>query len=382
MSAIRRAVGISIEIAAVVVIVALVASQVLGQPVLLGFVETGSMAPTLDPGDGFVAIPSAVSGDVEEGDVVVFQAEEIQGGGLTTHRVVDETERGYITRGDANPFTDQDGSEPPVKKAQIVATALQVGGTVVVIPELGTVVTALRDGLGGVQRQLAVTLGTRSLLGTQGIAYLVMALAAVGYVADLIFSSDGRRPDSPVRARDSGTSTWLILVALAGVVVVAATAAMWVPAGNQEFGIISAEFDSEDPTTIPQGESTSIRYTVPNAGLVPVHAYVEPASRGVATDPQHVYVSAQGQATTRVTLSAPAETGYYRRYVVTHRYLALLPVSVIDVLYDTHPWLPVVVIDLLLGGSVYLIGRAFVGTGRVRLRRATRARPGLLDRLL
>jgi len=68
--------------------------QLLGQPILLGYVATGSMEPTMDAGDGFVSVPSAVTGDVEEGDVVVYQARELHDGGLTTHRVVGETEEG------------------------------------------------------------------------------------------------------------------------------------------------------------------------------------------------------------------------------------------------------------------------------------------------
>ncbi|KPN31210.1 signal peptidase I [Halolamina pelagica] len=140
----RRLLTLGAEAALVLVVASLLLGQVLGTPVLLGYVETGSMEPTLEPGDGFVAVPAAVTGDVEEGDVIVFRAEELQGGGLTTHRVVGETERGYITRGDANPFTDQDGNEPPVKEGQIVAEALQIGGSVVVIPNLGTLVTGLQ----------------------------------------------------------------------------------------------------------------------------------------------------------------------------------------------------------------------------------------------
>ncbi|MFC6975369.1 signal peptidase I [Halomicroarcula sp. GCM10025709] len=112
----------------VLFLVSMVVGQLLGQPVLLGYVTTGSMQPTLDPGDGFVAIPAALAGPVDEGDVVTFRAEEIQGGGLTTHRVVDRTDRGYVTRGDNNPFTDQDGGEPPVTDAQIVAVVWQPGG--------------------------------------------------------------------------------------------------------------------------------------------------------------------------------------------------------------------------------------------------------------
>ena len=60
--------------AAALFVILLLVGQLLGQPILLGYVATGSMEPTMDAGDGFIAIPSAVTGDVQEGDVVVFQA--------------------------------------------------------------------------------------------------------------------------------------------------------------------------------------------------------------------------------------------------------------------------------------------------------------------
>lgn len=106
-------------------VLALILGQVLGQPVVLGFVTSESISPTQSEDDSSAAIPSQVADPIEEGDVIVFEAEEIQGGGLTTHRVVDETDREYITKGDNNAFTDQDNNEPPVKRTQVVAKALQ-----------------------------------------------------------------------------------------------------------------------------------------------------------------------------------------------------------------------------------------------------------------
>ena len=61
-------------VVSVLVVVVIVAGQLAGQPVLLGYVTSGSMAPTLETGDGFVAVPAAVSGPIDTGDVVVFEA--------------------------------------------------------------------------------------------------------------------------------------------------------------------------------------------------------------------------------------------------------------------------------------------------------------------
>jgi signal peptidase len=384
MSVTRRLVGL-VEVGLLLVVCSLVVGQFLGYPVLLGFVETGSMAPTLDPGDGFVAVPAALAGPIESGDVVTFRAEELNGGGLTTHRVVAETERGYVTRGDANPFTDQDGGEPPVKDAQVVAVALQVGGSVVVVPELGTVVGGIRGALSTLQRTLAAALGTRSLLGPTGLGYLVAGLAGGLYVLDVLVGSGGDRERARSRSRDregTGTDVRLVLAAFALLLVAGATAAMVVPAGTQEYGVVSAEFDSERPTVVRAGETGRVPYVVGNGGSLPVVAYVEPASEGVSVEPRRLRVPPGGSARTTVALHAPPETGYYRRFVVEHRYLALLPPPVLDALYRLHPWAPIVAVDAALGGGLYLLGRALVGSGRVRRRRRDAPGRSPLARLL
>ncbi|MGM0397464.1 MAG: S26 family signal peptidase [Halobacteriota archaeon] len=357
-----------LEVLLIVVVAGLVVGQVLGAPVLFGYVETGSMAPTMEAGDGFVAVPAALAGSPEKGDVVTFRAEELHGGGLTTHRIVGATDRGYLTQGDANPFTDQDGGEPPVKNAQVVAVALQVGGQTVVIPHLGTGVTAVQGAFEGVQRQVVALTGMRSLLGGQGLAYVVLGLSIALYLVDLLLSRGPSRERGRSTGHDDGLDGALVVGGLAALLVVSATAAMVAPAGAQSIGIVSAEFESERPTVIPAGESSTLDYQVPNGGLVPVHVYLEPGSEGVAVDPVHQSVGGRTAGTAAVTLTAPDETGYYRTYLVEHRYLAVLPASLIDGLYRVHPWAPILAIDALLAATVLVLGFGALG-GRVRLRR-------------
>lgn len=374
----RRGGAVLLEAALVLFLVAMVLGQALGQPVLLGFVTSGSMEPTIDTGDGFIAIPTAVAGPVEEGDVITFRAEEIQGGGLTTHRVVEETDRGYITRGDANPFTDQDGGEPPVSETQIVAVVWQPAGEVVTIPAVGSLVVGAQSVMATTQRTLAAALGTRSLLGTQGLAYLLLALSILGYAADVLLSDDRDRQRDV--SRSDGVSVRLVIAVFAAAIVLSATASMVVPAGPQEFGVVSAESDSPGLRIIEQGTTESAQYIVPNSGFVPAVTYIEPTTDGIDVEPGEVVVPPRSSVNGTLTLSAPPETGYYRYYVVEHRYLLLLPKPVITALYGIHPWLPIVAIDALLGGSFYLAGVTLVDTGRIRSR--SRAGPSRLDRLL
>ncbi|MFT4923398.1 MAG: signal peptidase [Haloarculaceae archaeon] len=374
----RRYVSLALQITAVVLVGSLVLGSVLGQPILLGFVETGSMEPTLDPGDGFVAIPAAVAGPIEEGDVVVFEAEEIQGGGLTTHRIVDETDRGFITRGDANPFTDQDSEEPPVQDAQIAAVVWQPGGEVLSIPGVGTVVTGTQSTLLSVQRTLAALLGTRSLLGVQGLAYLLFAATAILYVVD-VWRDDGTDRERS-RSRDTGTSARLVVAVFAGAIVLAATAAMVAPAGTQEIGVVSAEFNSPGMRVVEQGTTESTQQLLGNGGLLPVVSIFETETEGLDIQPRVVTMPGGSTANATLSVSAPPETGFYRYFLTEHRYLHVLPLSTIQTLHGIHPWAPILVIDALLGIPFYLLGMSLVGTGRIRSR--DREKPSRLRRLI
>lgn len=358
-----------IQVVLVLVIVALIAGQLLGQPILLGFVETGSMEPSLEPGDGFVAVPAPLSGEVSDGDVVVFDAEELEGGGLTTHRVVGETDRGYVTQGDANPFTDQDDQEPYVQDGQIVATALQVDGDLVRIPHLGTAAMAISDTLEAVQQWLAVTFGTRAMLGSSGLAYVLLGLSVVAYAAETVRERRDRTPTS--RRDDEETPLdprWLCL-GFAAIVVIATAAAMVVPAGTESFDVVSSSFESDRPLVIESGTTEEIPYTVSNGGLVPIVSYVVPASDGVAVEDERVSVERMDEAEVEVSLTAPEETGYHPMYVTEYRYVHVLPLPVIAALFSIHPWLPHLVILGLLGGGIYVLGRVLIGSGEPRLRR-------------
>ncbi len=61
----RTYVARGLTIAGFVLVLALIVGALVGQPVLLSFVVSGSMSPTIQEGDGFVAIPEQVAGDIE-----------------------------------------------------------------------------------------------------------------------------------------------------------------------------------------------------------------------------------------------------------------------------------------------------------------------------
>jgi len=359
-----------------VVAALLLLGAVFGQPVLLGYVETGSMSPTLEPGDGFVAVPTALDSNIEEGDVIVFEAEEIDEGGLVTHRVVEVTDQGYITRGDANPVTDQDGGEPPVRDGQVYATALTLNGNVVAIPHLGTPVEIAGGVLSSVQERLAILLGTRTLLGTQGLAYLLIAFSAVTYALAagaerLGTSTDSRSSTRRTGAIDPGT----VVAGMTVLLLVVTTAAMVVPAGPYDLASVSSETSSDRADVIERGTTQNATYTTGSSGPLPVVSVVETRTDGIEVDPDHAYVEGRSEATYNLTIHAPDETGPFVETLHEYRYLALLPQGTILSLHAVHPWLPILAINLLVGSTFLIVSLLLIGLDPVRLTRHPRGIP-------
>jgi signal peptidase len=100
---------------------------------------TGSMAPNIEPGDVVVSTPLDVQ-DVQVGMVITYHI-PIDDHRVVTHRVieVDHTADGTVsvrTQGDANDAPD------PWTAVLTGDTAYQMRA---VVPEIGTVITALRD---------------------------------------------------------------------------------------------------------------------------------------------------------------------------------------------------------------------------------------------
>ncbi|AFO57777.1 peptidase S26B, signal peptidase [Natrinema sp. J7-2] len=350
---------------------ALVVGQLLGQPVLLGFVETGSMEPTIDTGDGFVAIPSELTDDPKPGDIIVFEATKIQGGGLTTHRVVEETSQGYVTRGDANPFTDQDSGEPHVRDAQIVAEGWRVNGEVVTLPLLGTTVMTA----GETFERVGARLGVSESGDASEFALPILGFSIVLYAVETVRERRSPSLESRTTGDERGTGDgWtdprLLAVGFALLVGLAAAAAMLVPAGTQSYDVISAEFESDRPLVIERGTTDDVPYSISNGGVVPTRSYVESGDENVHLEPERATVGPRGETTVAVSITAPDETGHYPTYVTEYRYLCVLPAPVIDALYECHPWLPFATIVSLLGGGTYLLSRWLIGPGDVRSKRA------------
>jgi signal peptidase len=144
---------------------------------LLGFTPTiiasGSMIPTLDPGD--IAIIISVSPQtIRIGDIIQYQTTDM----MVIHRVTDTYRAGgtrwFITKGDANTEPDE-----PVNQNQVI------GKSIFTIPQLGWVSVALKDLAANTFTFLTTTLRqtliTTWMWITTNLVYIASALAFASY---------------------------------------------------------------------------------------------------------------------------------------------------------------------------------------------------------
>lgn len=115
----------------------IIMNRILGveHPTILGYstavVISGSMEPALSVDD---LILNYVQTNYREGDIITFQ----KGDSLTTHRIIEITDAGYVTRGDANNAADPD----------CVPSAAVIGRVVGVVPYIGSVLAVLKTPMG------------------------------------------------------------------------------------------------------------------------------------------------------------------------------------------------------------------------------------------
>jgi signal peptidase len=346
--------------------VSTIISGAFGVPMGISYVETNSMSPTLQPDDGFILIPNELAGEPQVGDVVVFDAERIGGGGPTTHRIIKETDRGYITKGDNNNSPDQAGVEPPVQRARIIGHALQFRGHLIVLPYVGAVAQAASGGFDTVERVLDIASWRLSggSLPSLPPSYLIAGLFILFYLGESIrerYLSDRHatrdRSRKNTRRKDSFHAVLLVFTA---VVVLSVTAAMVIPGGSQQYGVVAS--GAGTPAVVPPGEEVEFSHGLGNSDVLPMTVFLE-GGEDVTLGQQQVELDRGGVVNISATVSVPPSVGYHRFYVTEYWYLPILPTQLLAALHDVHPWAPIVVIDAVITIPYYMIGRYFLSRG-------------------
>lgn len=278
-------------------------------PVQILYASSGSMAPTIAEGDLYVVVGSD---DVAVGDIIAFRSARYDQ--YVTHRVVGETDAGLITKGDANPTTDQAGGHPPVKADDVIGEVVEVGGTPLVIPGVGTILTVVQS--------------HRVLVGAAVIAVLLLPELQRGRLTR-------DRPRRRVVTAGSVVRP-LLLVAVLG-----SGLFIFVGASVHDVLFVATAGSSTASHAIPVGEAAV--KTVSVETYVPPFTTVIVDANGMAVIERSVIDS-----TVELTVRVPAKDtlGPYNTRVEVNAYPATLPSGVLEWLDEIH-WLVAAVGSML-----------------------------------
>jgi signal peptidase len=290
-------------------------------PVQLSYVYSDSMEPTIGQNDGYVLV---VADDVEPGDIVTYWSTEQDA--YVTHRVVGESERGFITQGDKNPKTDQAAGAPYVQRRDIVGEVFVLNGTPVVIPELGAAVKFVDTNWEFVAGALAALLTLGLLRGRRGV----------------------RPPRRVPRARG-------ILLTVLAVALVSAVAVQVVGGNSNQLTYVAVESHTAGAGQLAVGEPSTHEVVV-NRSAVPLTTFAVSGDGATITDRER-----NASATTLTyRIPPPDDTGAVTVTLKSSRYPTVLPPSVIRGLHRISPLLAAIVTSALAMLPIGLLAALFV----------------------
>jgi signal peptidase len=83
-----------------------------------------------------------------------------------------------------------------------------------------------------------------------------------------------------------------------------------------------------------------------------------------------ITVPPRGEGTVRIEATAPTDGGPFQVEFLQGQYLSVLPQGVLWTLFTLSPWLPIVVIDIMVMLGLVMLLLAIFGRGPLRIRQA------------
>lgn len=293
-------------------------------PVQFSYVYSDSMEPTIGEFDGYLLVPA---GDATTGDIVTFWSPERNA--YVTHRIAGESDRGFITKGDNNPSTDQAAGTAHVSQDQIVGQVFTVHDTPVLVPGFGH----------GVQFVDAHRISLAGVLG---------AILLVGLLR-------GRTTARPTRSvpcvRD-------VLWPVFAVALVSTIGFQFVGGQSEQLRYVAVTSDTGGANRISVGETATESVTIDRS---PLPATVQVVSAdGMTITNQTRNASA---ITASFQIPPPTQTGVVTTSVRVNRYAAVLPARIIRRLHGIHPLLAasatavITLFPVVLGAALTIDGK-------------------------
>lgn len=278
-------------------------------PYSLATVDSDSMEPEIKSVSDIIIIDTS-NQNPEVGQVITYHSSNIDR--PVTHRVVDTTENGYITKGDNNILTDQETGEPPVRNSNIQGTVVEFSSEVLIIPKLGHL----------------------SVLFTTYLELMLTLLLAAFLL------------DSISRQKEVSLSYSLKLLSITCIALILIWSSFFLfSMDTSQTDLVTVQDNhgmEDDNRYIETGEIQNRTVSLPTvSNIYPTHTELEIVSDGrdIRGDTEIIHVGQSNHGVTEFNyrLGPFEQEGIYTIQYIRHIYPQTLPSPVISYLHNLHP---------------------------------------------
>ena len=320
-----------------------IAGYLLDRPVLLSYVTSESMSPTLEKGDLFIINP-LTKGKV--GDIVVFKLRDR----WTVHRIYAETEDGYITKGDNNIATDQQDNGKPIKREDIAGVVVTIFDKPLKIPIVGNYLQEISKQASNV--------------------FVAVAVISLGCILMTRDSSGKTNKKKKKVILVKYKTIYSVVSAVLITMFVISVVATW---GTVSFNYVSTKAgNQQEGWYLPNSEFVR-KITIKNRGFYPTTFILSPKSDRITLDSSSFTLQGREERYVNVHVKVPSDTRVYYELIDVYAYPSMLPPDVIKSMWDVSKYLPLTTFTLeiaaILAGVYLLTGSDEEDFVRIKIKR-------------
>jgi signal peptidase len=280
------------------------------------------MEPVIQVNDGFIVLPCS---KLKSGDIIMYRPVILQAPYIT-HRIIEITENGYITKGDNAPCKDQDNKEPVVSKDRIVGRVVTICGSPLVFCGLGKLASFLQFGLGMYSGKISVM-------------FLVLSIIT----AIIPNHKSHRKKKTQYRLRLRHIYRVIVIIA-----VMFTAVTVYLGSNVCKIKYLVSEYPGISGDQVEVNKSGQLKIIVKNMGFFPTFTIIS------AAEPLFVYASPECirprcEEEVIINVLPQRRTGIYHGYIRICKYPALLPRTCVVSLHRLHPVIADIASSLTLG---------------------------------
>ncbi len=322
--------GTAVSIAVLVIVISVLFGTFFNRPVLVSYVLSESMEPTLMTGDVIFINPFAANANIN--DIIVFKS----GQNYVVHRIVGVTAEGFITKGDNNIATDQLSEKPYVQEEDIVGRIIMLGSHPVAIPGGGEFIK-----------------GISSEIGNNKIALIALLI-----IFGLYFTLGDESAREKKRNKGTVKIGFPVIYFIFSILILIIISLSMVMVAEERYIEYSTTvaIGSKNPDWVTPGAVFERELDIGNYGKYPYYYKLEIISPRLSLKENSVFLMGPGGEKKIVAkIQAPAETSLNAERIRIWKILPLLPPQLIEWSFGINPYLAILAIDLEIASLLAVV---------------------------